>query len=190
MRIIGLTGNIASGKSTFAEALGADLGVPVISSDRTRKALLGVEPTEPLSHEPWQRAYAPELTAQVYAELMRLCRVVLQSGRSVVLDATFSSRQSRAMARAAAAELSVPFCFVECRAPEDIARARLRERASGVSVSDGRLEIFEHFVAHYEAVTELDSTEHFMADTTLPLPENLRRLHASQLVPERLQKNL
>jgi predicted kinase len=189
-RLIAVGGIIASGKSTFADALGAELGVPVISSDRTRKALLGIEPTEPLRHEPWQRAYAPELTAQVYEELMRLCRVVLRSGRSVVLDATFASRQSRAMARAAAAELSVPFCFVECRAPADVARARLRERASGASVSDGRLEIFDQFVARYEAVTELEDTEHFVADTTLPLPEHIRRLHERELIPERLQKNL
>lgn len=188
-RLIAVGGIIASGKSTFADALGADLGVPVISSDRTRKALLGVEPTAPLSHEPWQRAYAPELTTRVYEELMRLSRVVLQSGRSVVLDATFASQESRSMARATARDLSAPFCFVECRAPREVTRSRLRERASGVSVSDGRLEILDQFVARYEAVTELDPTEHFVADTTEELSEHLRRLHEGQLIPERIQKN-
>lgn len=185
-RLLAVGGIIASGKSTLADALGADLGVPVISSDRTRKALLGVEPTAPLSHEPWQRAYAPGLTLEVYEELMRLGRLVLESGRSVVLDATFASRQSRAMVRAMAHALSVPFCFVECRAPHDVARARLRERARGVSVSDGRLEIFEEFLARYEAVTELDSAEHFVADTTVELAENIRRLHERELIPEPL----
>lgn len=189
-RLIAVGGTIASGKSTFADALGADIGAPVISSDRTRKALLGVEPTEPLSHEPWQRAYAPELTARVYEELMRLCRVVLRSGRSVVLDATFSSRQSRSMARAAASDLAVPFCFIECRVADDVARARLRERASGRSVSDGRLEIYDELKARYEAVTELDAGEHFVADTTRALSENIRRLHEGELIPERIQKNL
>jgi uncharacterized protein len=187
-RLIAVGGIIASGKSTFADALGADLGVPVISSDRTRKALLGVEPLEPLRHEPWQRGYAPELTTRVYEELMRLSRVVLQSGRSVVLDATFASRQSRSMARATASELSVPFCFVECRVPQDVARARLRERASGASVSDGRLEIFDQFLARYEGVTELEPTEHFIADTTVALPEHIRRLRESELIPERLRR--
>jgi hypothetical protein len=189
-RLIAVGGIIASGKSTFAAALGADVAAPVISSDRARKALLGVAPVEPLRHAPWEQAYSPELTERVYEELLRLSRVVLRSGRSVVLDASFQSREARARARALAREMTVAFCFIECRAPLDVCRSRLEERAKVESVSDGRLEIFDEFVARYEAVTELDETEHFSADTTLPVADNLSALHARDLIPERAQKNL
>lgn len=190
-RLLAVGGLIASGKSTLADALGADLAVPVISSDRTRKALLGVDPTEPLTHGPWAEAYKPELTQQVYERILHLARVVLQSGRSVVLDATFATRQKRSLVRAVAEELAIPFCFVECRAAHDLIRARLEKRASASNVSDGRLEIFDEFLARYEPVTELHPAEHFVADTTVaPLQAHLERLRERDLIPEPAQKNL
>jgi aminoglycoside phosphotransferase family enzyme/CheY-like chemotaxis protein len=42
--VIAVGGVIGSGKSTLAEALGQAVGMPVISSDRTRKALAGCAP--------------------------------------------------------------------------------------------------------------------------------------------------
>jgi uncharacterized protein len=43
--VVAIGGVIGSGKSTLAEAVGRATGVPVLSSDRTRKALAGVPPT-------------------------------------------------------------------------------------------------------------------------------------------------
>jgi hypothetical protein len=54
-----------------------------------------------------------------------------------------------------------------------VCRARLERRAKGVNVSDGRLAVFDEFVAHFEAMDEVDAAEHLVLDTSLPR-ENTR----------------
>ncbi len=156
-RVIAVGGMMASGKSTFARALGAKLAVPVIDTDGTRKHLFQVAATTPLQAGPFEAAYSEQETDRVYAEVLRRAEVVLRSGRSVVLDATFRSREQRARARALAGRLGLTFRFVECRAPHALCRERLRERALGPSVSDGRLEVFEDFVARWEPFGEAEA---------------------------------
>jgi predicted kinase len=65
----------------------------------------------------------------------------------------------------------LPFYFVECRAEREESVRRLRHRAEGESVSDGRLEIFDDFVAQWEPVEELPPQEHLVIDTSRPLEE-------------------
>jgi aminoglycoside phosphotransferase family enzyme/predicted kinase len=178
--VVAVGGTIASGKSTIAVEIGAATSAPVIEADRTRKAMLGVLATEPLREAPWSGAYDPELTERVYAEMRRRARVVLGSGRPVVLDASFRSAKTRGLARALAEEYGVPFRFVECRASAEVCRARLAERERGESVSDGRLAIFDAFCARFEPVTEVPKEEHVIVDTTRPVAET-RRLLAARL---------
>jgi uncharacterized protein len=165
-RLLAVGGIIASGKSTLAHALGQKLAVPVIGSDDTRKRLLGVAPTAPVHRGAWQGAYGADMSARVYAEVLRRARVVLESGRSAIIDASFRSRADREAARSLAASLGVSFSFVECWVPEHVARERLGQRARAPSVSDGRLEIFDDFVARYEPVKELPQAEHWVLDTS------------------------
>lgn len=181
-RLIAVGGLIASGKSSVAEALGAEIAAPVISSDRTRKAELSGELTAPVHVAAFREEYSEERTERVYAEVMRRARVVLASGRSVVIDASFRTRWQRSLARSLALELGVPFSFVECRAPEPRLRERLERRARGPSVSDGRLEIFDAFVRSYEPVTELSDRERVVLDTAGTLASSLAALRASGLL--------
>ena len=175
-RVVAVGGIIATGKSTVAGALGAELASPVIEADRTRKALLGVPSTEPLHEHAWSGAYAPEFTGKVYAELLERGDAVLRSGRTVILDASFRSREARTAARRLADRHGVPFLFVECRAEREVCRQRLACREQERSVSDGRLEIFDDFVARWKPVDELPNAERLVLDTTKPLAANLERL--------------
>lgn len=129
--LIAVGGLIASGKTTVAEAIAAKLGAPVVASDVTRKELLGEEPTTPLHDASFRGAYAPETTERVYRKLNERARAVLESGRSVILDASFRSRRSRAAVRDLAESCGASFLFVECRADPEICLARLEERAHG-----------------------------------------------------------
>jgi aminoglycoside phosphotransferase family enzyme/predicted kinase len=174
--VVAVGGVIASGKSTVATEIGVIMGAPVVDADRTRKALAGVGPTVALPERPWSGAYAPEMTERVYAEVLRRARSVLASGRTVVLDASFRTRDLRARARELARLHDVPFYFVECRASVEACRERLTERARSENVSDGRTEIFDQFVAAFEPVTELPAAEHLVVDTTLPIENNSARL--------------
>jgi aminoglycoside phosphotransferase family enzyme/predicted kinase len=174
--LVAVGGVIASGKSTVAECIARELGAPIVDADRARKHMVGVEPTVRLNEAPWTGAYDRSLTERVYREVLRRAEVVLASGRPVVIDASFRSRAMRHEARALAARMQVPFKLVECRAPEATCRARLEERAKGDSVSDGRLAIFDEFVARFEAVVELEPREHLVLETSLPREETLSSL--------------
>ncbi|HSF16007.1 MAG TPA: AAA family ATPase [Vicinamibacteria bacterium] len=169
-------GIMASGKSTVASRLAAELAVSVIDADRARKFLAGVEATSPIPEKPWQGVYSREFSDKVYGELLRRARAVLTSGRPVILDATFRSAGHRAAARDLAEEISVPFAFVECRATAEVSRERLLQRREEVGASDGRLEIFDDFVKEWEPVIELPAEEHVVVDTTKPLGETMQLL--------------
>ena len=169
-------GLIASGKSTVSEALAEELSCPVIDADRTRKHMLGFGDEQRLSEAAWKGAYGLDTTRRVYAELLRRAAVVLGSGRSVVIDASFRSRRERERARALAQSLGMSFRFVECRAPVDECRRRLALRKGGPS--DATTEIFDDFVARYETVEEIPPSQHVAIDTTRPLDRSLRELRA------------
>ncbi len=171
-------GLIASGKSTIADALSSELSCPVVDADRTRKHLLGVAETRPLHDPMWSGAYDPRVTERVYEEILRRAEIVLRSGRSVVLDASFRSVTSRRRARELAARHRVSFRFVECAAPADVCRARLEQRARAPGPSDGRPAVFDDFAARFEAVSELPPSEHFRLDTTRPLDASRDEMRA------------
>lgn len=185
--VVAVGGVIASGKSSIASGLGTALSAPVLDADRTRKALLGVPPLQPIDEPPWSGAYSTETSKFVYDELLRRAAVVLSSGRAVVLDASFRSEDLRRRARDVALAHGVPFRFVECTAPRDVCLARLAERSRGLSVSDGRRAIFDAFCDRYESSRSISPGERIALDTTHPVEESLRTLQARLAVwPEGL----
>lgn len=167
--VVAVGGLMAAGKSTVAALVGDALGAPVVDADRTRKAMLGVAATTHVDDPAWSGAYDPAFTARVYAEVLRRAGVVLDSGRAVVVDASFRSRELRAAARELARARGVPFRFVECRAPLEVCRARLARRRESAHVSDGRAEILDAFAARYEPVDELRDDELVALDTSRDL---------------------
>lgn len=174
--VVAVGGIIASGKSTVASQLAAEMGTAVVDTDRTRKNLLGVDPTVSLRDGAWQGAYRQGMTELVYRELFRRGNAVLESGRGVALDASFGSRAQRDGARRLAAGHEVPFFFVECRADEALLRERLRDRERQTGVSDARLDIFEQVVARWEPAGELAPDERLVLDTSQPLEKNIEAL--------------
>lgn len=180
--VVAVGGVIASGKSTVAEALGDRLSAPVIDADRTRKHMIGLAPTARATSGAFEGPYDLAMTDRVYAELMHRASIVLESGRPVVLDASFRTEGLRRAARDLAAEYDVPFLMVECQADADVCRERLVRRAAGSNVSDGRLEIFDAFCARSEPASELDPSQRLVVDTTRPLIETLADLDRHLLV--------
>jgi hypothetical protein len=176
-------GLIASGKSTVAARMSLEYGAPVVDADRTRKLMLGVEPSQPIHDEACEGAYDPAFTEKVYAEILRRAEQVLASGRCVIVDASFRSRASRAAAQDLAGRCHVPFRFIECRADEATTRARLVTRAREQAVSDGRSELFDTFRANFEPVMELAPDDHVVLDTTGSLDEVMAALRARVDIP-------
>jgi aminoglycoside phosphotransferase family enzyme/predicted kinase len=169
-------GPVASGKSTVAESIARELSAPVVATDPTRKHLQGVAPSASLDAPPWRDAYDPAITERVYAEVLRRASVVLSSGRPVVIDASFRSRDMRHRASDLATARGVPFFFVECRVAPEVARERLRRREGTSAVSDARLPLFDDFWARFEAVDEVPDRQHVVLDTGHPMAESLALL--------------
>lgn len=137
--LVAVGGLSGSGKSTFARAaapgLGASPGAVVLRTDEIRKRILGVAPTQAVSRE----AYTPEFYVQTYDTLFANARALLQAGRAVVLDATFTSPQMRARAEALAAELGAPFEGVWLEAPLPVLESRVATRTG--DASDATVEV-------------------------------------------------
>jgi len=178
-RVVAIAGMIASGKSAAATTVGDVLAAPVLSSDRTRKHLMGRKPTESLRSEAWSGAYSAGASAAVYDEIWRLADVVLSSGRPIVIDASFRTSTMRDAARRLADRHGVPFLLVECNAPPDLIRERLaaRERG-GAHESDARTDVLDEFQRRFERIDELPPSEHVRLDTSQPRDATRRQLRS------------
>jgi aminoglycoside phosphotransferase family enzyme/predicted kinase len=179
--VLAFGGLLGSGKSTLADELSASLAAPVVSTDLTRKQLLSAPPTTRLYGGAWSGAYDPAFTQRVYAEVERRAGLALDAGRAVILDASFRSRSSRQRARELAERHHVAFRFVECRAPEEVCRSRLRARDQARTISDGRVELYDEFARSFEPVDELAPEHHIVVDTTTPLARSAAAIR--QLLP-------
>jgi len=178
-RVVAVGGMIASGKSRTAGAIGELISAPVISSDRTRKQLMGRQPTESLKSKAWSGAYSPGVTQAVYQEMWRLAETIVRSGRPVVIDASFRTVAMRNAARMLAERCSVPFVLVECVAPRELTLERLAARDKREAhESDARPELLDEFEQRFEPIDELASSEHVRLDTSRPRAENRERLAA------------
>jgi uncharacterized protein len=183
--VVVVGGVVGSGKSTLAAALGRELAAPVISSDRTRKALAGLTPTERGGTE----LYAPDEIERTYREVLRRGGEVLAAKRGAILDATFSTHRWRAAAADLARGAGARFLFIETRTDRAILQARLAARRHGASVSDATDAQLDQLLRRYEPIGAADpqprSSIDTGADPTVTLEQALAQLRVSGVLPAR-----
>jgi hypothetical protein len=170
--IVAVGGLTGAGKSTLAAALSRETGLPVVASDRTRKDLAGIVATERAP----ESAYTASFTRRTFDEVFRRARVVAESGRGVILDATFRSKDLRGRAKAMAETLGRPFFFVEASCDEATLRERLKLRAQGPSVSDADERVLARLRGEFEPPEELAAAERAVVDTAQPLEPQVSAL--------------
>jgi aminoglycoside phosphotransferase family enzyme/predicted kinase len=134
--MVAIGGFSGTGKSTLAAAIAGDIGTPpgarTLNSDRTRKAMHRIAPTDRLPPS----AYDFSITAAVYLRLLSRAMDAYAQGHSVVLDAVYSTEEERAAAAKLAHDCGAPFVGLWLEAPADELRRRVRERPHGVSDAD------------------------------------------------------
>jgi predicted kinase len=132
-RLIAIGGLSGSGKTTIAEALavhvGTSPGARIVDSDRIRKALHGVAPETRLP----EKAYRPEVSANVYREMAWRASLILAEGGSVVADAVFDNAANRKLIETAARDAGVPFAGVWLETDPSVLWQRVSARRHGVS---------------------------------------------------------
>jgi predicted kinase len=103
--------------------------------------------------------YSEEFTARTYDEVFRRAAAVLDSGRSVVLDATFRTPLDRQRARQLASARGARFCFVDVSCDEAVLRQRLRARAGGPAESDADEHVLDQLRGQFVPPHELGPDE-------------------------------
>lgn len=142
--LVALGGFSGSGKSTVARRLAPELTPPPgaihLRSDVIRKRLFGVEDTVSLPAS----AYAPEVSAKVYALMLERAEAALRAGYPVLLDAVNDREDSRMAIADLAHKVGVPFHGFWLDAPSALLAARIRGRAD--DASDATVDVMLHQV--------------------------------------------
>jgi uncharacterized protein len=122
-----------TGKSALAGAVADRLGFTVLSSDRIRKELAGIEPGQHVPAAYGAGIYAQTWTERTYAEMLSRAVGLLCLGESVILDATWTSAQHRQAAAAAADQAAADLVQLRCTSPAQVIESRTAHRSAGVS---------------------------------------------------------
>ncbi len=145
-----------SGKSTWSGRLVEQAGAVRVRSDVERKRLHGDFPSlGPLATRGDEELYGGEATARTYERLLDLAKGILAAGYTAVVDATFLRRDQRRPFEDWADQQGVPWLIVDCVAPDEELRARVRRRQeAGGDPSDASLEILEQQRKQQEPLTD------------------------------------
>jgi uncharacterized protein len=107
-KFIAVGGLSGTGKTRLARALAPLIapmpGAVIVRSDVERKTLFGAGETEKLP----AAAYAPDVTARVYAAITDKARRIVAAGHSAIVDAVFAQPSERDAVAAAAKAAKVP----------------------------------------------------------------------------------
>lgn len=165
--VVAFLGRPASGKSWLAERLTTLTECRLISSDRTRKTLAGVDHFQRGTEAERRALYSDDLTRRVYDCMWHDAQVALQESPVVILDATFSLAEHRRRLAEECRRAGFRLVWVEAMADEQTTRQRLRERASRSDVvSDAREEDYEKLSARFEPTSDLARKDLIAIDTS------------------------
>ena len=144
--IVVFLGMIASGKSTLGQAWAAKHDACYYNTDRVRKELAGLQPTDKRPDEVGQGIYSASFTGRTYQEMLNRALRDFQAGQErVVLDGSYSRRADRDQVRAMATSSGIRCLFLCCTCVDEEVKRRLEQRERDpLAVSDGRWEIYLH----------------------------------------------
>jgi predicted kinase len=151
-----LSGLPGTGKSWAAGHVASALRAVLLRSDVERKRLAGLEPTARATGTEAEALYGPQMSRMTYAHLLTLAARHLESGRAVVVDATFPDRAARAPFAALARARAAPLAVVHMTAPEPIVARRLAARAGDAQEpSDADWAVYLRARARFEPPVEI-----------------------------------
>lgn len=156
-------GLMGTGKTSLAAGLARASGASHLRSDVVRKELAGI-PADRAAHAAYQSGlYVPQMTERTYRTLVERAEQQLVEGRSVIVDASFSSRRHRRLFAEMAARTGRQIWTLYLQCPQSTILQRLDQRRH--DASDARPELLacqaEDFVPPTRAdhLIAIDSTQ-------------------------------
>jgi aminoglycoside phosphotransferase family enzyme/predicted kinase len=171
------TGLMGTGKTTVAQKLSQIWGAQLVSSDIIRKELAGF-PADEKRYVPFGTGiYSPEFTNLTYTHMLQIAKSLLESGSSVILDASFSKAEHRRLALNLATQSGVPALFIHCVAAKEYVMKRLKTREELITAtSDGRRELYDRQAQAYEPLNEAPPEVLITVDTSKGLEDSVFEL--------------
>jgi predicted kinase len=166
-----MCGSVGCGKSSVAGELSELLCGVVLSSDRTRKHLTGMRHDDHSAghEETGTGLYSQARKDAVYAALLERAEAAVDSGRDVLLDASFARSELRDSVRSWAHARGIPARLVHVTCHAVVALERLAERErSGHDPSDAGPELLQWSLDHFESPEEWPSHERITIATDDP----------------------
>ncbi|WGZ95536.1 MAG: AAA family ATPase [Candidatus Thiothrix putei] len=163
----GLSG---SGKSWGCRPLVEQLGYIQLRSDVERKRLAAMQATENSSAGLNQDLYSDDMSIRTYEHLAELATLALQSGYSVVIDATFLSIEQRQRFRTLAAQQHVAFLILHFSGtPAQLAANITRRQQAGNDASDADIAVLQQQLTHYKPLQDNEPYVTVRFNESLPL---------------------
>jgi aminoglycoside phosphotransferase family enzyme/predicted kinase len=160
----GLSG---SGKTTQTHSLAENLRAIRIRSDVERKRMRGLQSNATTGTAVASGIYSEESTLNTYRRLGELTKLILASGYSVIVDATFLHKPQRLYFKHMACESHVPFIILDLLANEEVLRDRIKTRQlNGNDISEANQDVLNYQIAVQEPLDKTEMVDRITIDST------------------------
>ena len=154
-KLILICGLMGVGKTTIARHLATSLGAKLLRSDEVRKELANIAPEQRCNEAFGEGIYSPSTSQATYDLLLKRALQTLQSGQTVIIDASFANRDERNRFRFAAEQIGQPTWTIDVTCDREIALQRLDKRQSqGLDASDGRRTLYDQQALTFDPIGE------------------------------------
>ncbi len=175
-KLIITRGLSASGKTTTTQVLMEQPNVIRIRSDVERKRIFGLQADQPAGSDAGQGIYIFSATERTYQKLAELAEKILDSGYSVIVDATFLNSSYIKQFKTIAKNKQCEFLILEFYASEKMLRQRIINRKQ--DASDADLAVLENQLKQWQALSGNERKNVIAVNTEKPvnIKELMRRL--------------
>ena len=182
-RLIITCGLSGSGKSSLTQSLLGPLQAIRMRSDVERKRLFGLSTEDDGKLNTRLSIYSPEANKRTYEKLVELATTGLNSGCSIIIDATCLKAKQRAKFQTLAGKEGVPYSILNITAPEEVLRERLDKREGGTSDAD--VAVMKEQLALFEPLGEEEQLYVIKvnSESSLELEALVSEIESSKSIP-------
>lgn len=167
-----MQGVSGSGKSFYAQQILQDQDVIILSSDRERKRLFGIEPLTRVDDKDRLKLYSQEMNQRTHDRLQHLAKQLLRDGFSVIVDATFLKAEHRAPYQALAQCHQAAFVIFSIDPDQELVEKQIQQRITeNQDPSDANVYVMQQQLKHNQRPISDFNIWHQASGASLPVPE-------------------